>query len=65
MKGALLAEIDPRPFEAQLTRSRGRWPATRRFSRTPGSTLSATRILLAEDSIAKQQLDTQKSLVQQ
>ena len=35
------------------------------FLETPGWTCSATRSCPAEDSIAKQQLDTQKSLVQQ
>jgi len=33
--GDLLAEIDPRPFQAQLTSSKASWSANRRCSTTP------------------------------
>ena len=62
-QGDLLAEIDPRPFQAQLTQyETDSWPATRPCWRTPRSTCNATGCW-AQDSIQKQQLDTQASLV--
>ena len=45
--------------------ARGRWRATRRCSPTRKVDLQRYRKLVAEDSIPKQQLDTQEALVQQ
>jgi membrane fusion protein, multidrug efflux system len=63
--GALLAEIDPRPFEAQLTQALGQMARDQALLANARLDLQRYHDLAAEDSIAKQQYDTQKSLVQQ
>jgi membrane fusion protein, multidrug efflux system len=64
-KGALLAEIDPRPFEAQLTQVLGQMARDQALLANARLDLQRYHDLAAEDSIAKQQYDTQKSLVRQ
>ena len=64
-KGALLAEIDPRPFEAQLTQALGQMSRDQALLANARLDLQRYHDLAAEDSIAKQQYDTQKSLVRQ
>ncbi len=64
-KGSLLAEIDPRPFQAQLTQAQGQMIRDQALLRNARLDLERYRVLSAEDSIARQQYDTQKSLVQQ
>jgi multidrug efflux system membrane fusion protein len=64
-KGALLAEIDPRPFEAQLTQVLGQMARDQALLANARLDLQRYHDLAAEDSIAKQQYDTQKSLVKQ
>jgi membrane fusion protein, multidrug efflux system len=64
-KGALLAEIDPRPFEAQLTQVLGQMARDQALLANAKLDLQRYHDLAAEDSIAKQQYDTQKSLVRQ
>ena len=64
-RGALLAEIDPRPFEAQLTQALGQMARDQALLANARLDLQRYHDLAQEDSIAKQQYDTQKSLVQQ
>ncbi len=63
-EGDLLAQIDPRPFQAaldQATRSRAR---TRRSSSARRRISSRTNQLVARDFASKQQLDTQQATVE-
>ena len=63
--GDLLAEIDPRPFEVQLTQANGQLASDQALLDNAQVDLERYRTLLAQDSIAKQQVDTQESLVRQ
>jgi multidrug efflux system membrane fusion protein len=64
-KGALLVEIDPRPYEAQLTQALGQMVRDKALLANARLDLQRYKDLAATDSIAQQQYDTQKSLVQQ
>jgi multidrug efflux system membrane fusion protein len=64
-QGDLLAEIDPRPFQAQLTQYEGQLAHDKALLQNAKLDLQRYQVLWAEDSIQKQQLDTQASLVQQ
>ncbi len=64
-KGDLLAEIDPYPFEAQLTQYEGQLARDQALLANARLDLERYRVLWAQDSIPKQQLDTQESLVRQ
>lgn len=64
-KGDLLAEIDTRPFDAQLTQAEGQMIRDQALLANAKLDLERYKKLAAQDSIAKQQYDTQKSLVQQ
>ncbi|HEV7802008.1 MAG TPA: MdtA/MuxA family multidrug efflux RND transporter periplasmic adaptor subunit [Burkholderiales bacterium] len=63
--GELLAEIDPRPFQVQLTQAEGQLAKDQALLRNAVLDLERYRTLFAQDSIAKQQLDTQAALVRQ
>ena len=63
--GDLLAEIDPRPFQVQLTQAMGQMAKDQALLRNAQLDLERYRTLLAQDSIAKQQVDTQEALVRQ
>ena len=63
--GALLAEIDPRPFEVQLAQAEGQMARDQALLKNARLDLERYKKLLAEDSIARQQVDTQESLVRQ
>jgi len=63
--GDLLAEIDPRPFQVQLTQAEGQMARDQALLDNARADLERYRILLAEDSIARQQVDTQQALVHQ
>ena len=63
--GELLAEIDPRPFDVQLTQAQGQMAKDQALLKNAQLDLERYRTLLAQDSIAKQQVDTQESLVRQ
>jgi len=63
--GELLAEIDPRPFEVQLTQAEGQMIRDQALLKNAQLDLERYRILSEQDSIAQQQYDTQKSLVRQ
>ncbi|MCC6610650.1 MAG: MdtA/MuxA family multidrug efflux RND transporter periplasmic adaptor subunit [Burkholderiales bacterium] len=63
--GELLAEIDPRPFEVQLAQAEGQLLRDRALLDNARLDLARYQKLFAEDSIAKQQVDTQAALVRQ
>ena len=64
-QGALLAEIDNRPFEIQLALALGQLAHDKALFEDAGLNLARYKVLWAQDSIPKQQLDTQAALVQQ
>ena len=63
--GDLLAQIDPRPFEVQLTLATGQLARDKALLENAQSDAERYRKLLAQDSISGQQVDTQESLVRQ
>jgi len=63
--GDLIAQIDPRPFEVQLSQAEGQKERDEAFLANAKVDLERYKGLYAEDSIAKQQLDTQVATVQQ
>ncbi|HEY6239336.1 MAG TPA: MdtA/MuxA family multidrug efflux RND transporter periplasmic adaptor subunit [Burkholderiales bacterium] len=63
--GDLLAEIDPRPYQVQLTQMEGQMARDQALLANALIDLQRYRTLYAQDSIAKQQVDTQEALVRQ
>jgi multidrug efflux system membrane fusion protein len=63
--GALLAEIDPRPYQVQLTQAEGQMARDRAQLENAKADLQRYRILLTQDSVSQQQVDTQEALVAQ
>jgi len=63
--GALLAEIDPRPFEAQLTQFEGQLERDQALLDNARLDLKRFQVLVTTDAVPRQQLDTQASLVHQ
>jgi membrane fusion protein, multidrug efflux system len=63
--GDLLAEIDSRPLQSQLTQFEGQLARDQALLQNARLDLQRFQTLWAQDSIAKQQLDTQESLVRQ
>ncbi|MGD0586345.1 MAG: MdtA/MuxA family multidrug efflux RND transporter periplasmic adaptor subunit [Oryzomonas sp.] len=63
--GDLLAMLDPRPFQAQLTQYEGQLIRDKEFLSNARLDLQRYQLLWKQDSIPKQQLDTQESLVRQ
>jgi multidrug efflux system membrane fusion protein len=63
--GDPLAEIDPRPFEVQLAQAEGQMAKDQALLDNARKDLDRYRVLYAQDSIARQQVDTQESLVHQ
>ncbi|MHB8529323.1 MAG: efflux RND transporter periplasmic adaptor subunit, partial [Caulobacteraceae bacterium] len=64
-RGQLMAQIDPRPFEAALGQAQGQLLKDQAALAEARLDLSRYRTLLAEDSIARQQAETQAALVKQ
>ena len=64
-KGELLATIDPRPFQVQLTQAEGQMARDREQLNNARLDLQRYKQLWKEDSIPKQQYDTQEALVRQ
>lgn len=64
-KGDLIAEIDPRPFQVQLEQAEGQMAHDQALLANARLDLDRYRILYSQDSIPKQQLDTQVALVNQ
>jgi multidrug efflux system membrane fusion protein len=64
-RGDFLAEIDPRPYQAALEQAQGQLTRDQALLDNANIDLKRFRTLLKQDSIAGQQVDTQKSLVEQ
>ena len=64
-EGDLLAVIDPRPFEVQLTQAEGQMARDAALLKDAHINLARYRELLARQLIAKQQVDDQATLVGQ
>ncbi|HEX6832827.1 MAG TPA: efflux RND transporter periplasmic adaptor subunit, partial [Rudaea sp.] len=64
-QGDLLADIDPRPYQAQLSQYEGNLARDEALLANARIDLERYTTLFSQDSIAKQQLDSQKSLVRQ
>ncbi len=64
-KGQLLARIDPRTYEQALAQARGTRSRDEAQLEAARVTLSRYRTLLGQDSIARQDVDTQAALVKQ
>jgi len=63
--GDLLAEIDPRPYQVQLDQAEGQMAKDQALLKNARIDAERYRVLFEQDSVAKQQLDTQQSLVRQ
>lgn len=63
--GDLLAEIDPRPFQVQLMQAEGQMARDQALLANARIDLERYKTLFEQDSIARQQVDTQAALVRQ
>ena len=63
--GQVLAEIDARPFEAQLNQAQGQFARDAALMRNAELDLQRYQDLLSKDAIARQQVETQAALVRQ
>ncbi|HEX4961918.1 MAG TPA: MdtA/MuxA family multidrug efflux RND transporter periplasmic adaptor subunit [Thermoanaerobaculia bacterium] len=63
--GALLAELDPRPFQVQLLQAQGQYAKDEAALQNARVDLKRYEILMQQDSIPRQQLDTQAATVAQ
>lgn len=63
--GDFLAQIDPRPYEAALNQAKGNLRRDQALLADARLDLKRFEELITEDSIAQQQLDTQRALVDQ
>ncbi|MCF2134147.1 MULTISPECIES: MdtA/MuxA family multidrug efflux RND transporter periplasmic adaptor subunit [Burkholderiaceae] len=64
-RGDVLAQIDPRPYEISLRNAEGQLAKDQALLRQAVSDLNAYQALLKQDSISRQQVNTQASLVEQ
>lgn len=64
-QGDLLAEIDPRPFQAQLQLANGDLARSQAQLANAQDTLKHYEVLLSQDSISRQRVADQQSLVKQ
>ena len=64
-QGDLLAQIDPRPFQVQLLQAEGQLAKDEAALKNARVDLERYKVLIAEDSVPRQQLDTQAALVNQ
>jgi membrane fusion protein, multidrug efflux system len=64
-KGDLIAEIDSRPYDLALAQMQGQLARDQALLRNAELDLARYKKLVAQDSIPRQQLDTQDSLVHQ
>lgn len=64
-QGDLLAQIDPRPYQVQLDQAIGQQKQNQALLENARRDLQRYQLLYKQSSIAKQQVDTQASLVQQ
>jgi multidrug efflux system membrane fusion protein len=64
-QGTLLVEIDPRPYQVQLTQAEGQLLRDQALLDNARIDLARYQTLLAQNAIPEQQLATQKTLVEQ
>jgi multidrug efflux system membrane fusion protein len=64
-RGDFLAQIDPRPYQIALEQAQGQLAHDQALLRDANIDLGRYKKLASEDSIARQQVDSQQSLVQQ
>jgi membrane fusion protein, multidrug efflux system len=64
-EGELLAQIDPRPYEVQLHLAEGQLAKDEAALANAKVDLERYRVLVEQDSVARQQLDTQAATVSQ
>jgi multidrug efflux system membrane fusion protein len=64
-KGDLLAQIDPRPYQVALAQAEGQLAKDQALLKNAELDLARYKALVAQNSIARQTLDTQASTVQQ
>ena len=64
-EGEVLAQVDPRPFQVQLDQAEGQLVKDQALLANARIDLERYRTLVQQDSIAKQQVDTQAALVRQ
>jgi membrane fusion protein, multidrug efflux system len=63
--GELLAEIDPRTYQVMLAQAEGQMAKDQALLKNAQVDAERYRVLFQQDSVSKQQLDTQESLVRQ
>jgi multidrug efflux system membrane fusion protein len=64
-QGDVLAEIDPRPFQAQLVQAQGQYDRDKALLENANIDLNRYQIAYGKNAIPKQQLDTQVATVHQ
>jgi multidrug efflux system membrane fusion protein len=64
-EGDLLAEIDPRPYQVQLMQAEGQLAKDEAALSNARLDLDRYKVLLSQDSVSRQQLDTQTTVVSQ
>ncbi len=64
-QGDLVAQIDPRPYQVALAQAEGQLARDQALLKNAELDLARYKILVAQNSIARQTLDTQAALVQQ
>ena len=64
-EGDLLAEIDPRPFQVQLEQAEGQMARDQATLNNAKVDLARYQVLVSQDAVPKQQLDTQVATVRQ
>ncbi len=64
-KGQVLAQVDPRPYEQALAQAKGALQRDQAQLENARLDLQRYQTLLAQDSIARQQVDTQRATVRQ
>ena len=64
-QGDLLAVVDPRPYDVALQQAIGTMQRDEALLKNAQTDLERYRKLVAQDSLARQQLDTQQALVRQ
>jgi len=64
-EGQLLAELDPRPFQVQLMQAQGQKAKDEAALQNARVDLKRYEVLIGQDAIPKQQLDTQAATVKQ
>jgi multidrug efflux system membrane fusion protein len=64
-QGDLLAEIDPRPFQAQLEQAQGQYQRDKALLENANVDLNRYQLAYSKNAIPKQQLDTQLATVHQ